>query len=141
MTGSRGSKWRIALEVDADNLSEVRARIAAVAERMIPDRRERLEVLLAVEEAVQNVIRYAYAPEELPGRLEATAWLEGDDFIIELRDHAAPVDLGDIRPRSWDPEHPGGLGLRLIRASMDDVRYDHAPGGTGNILRMRKHLG
>jgi anti-sigma regulatory factor (Ser/Thr protein kinase) len=98
-------------------------------------------VLIAIEEAVQNVIRHGYQPEELPGRLEVTAWCEGGDLVLKVRDYAQPADLAHIRPRAWDPARPGGLGLHLIQAAMDEVHYTHAPDGEGNILLMRKHLG
>lgn len=103
------------------------------------DQTLRNHVLLAVEEAVQNIVRYGYQPEELPGRIEVSAWREGGDLVVELRDYAAPFNPGQIRPRAWDPARPGGLGLRLIHAAMDEVTYTHAPEG-GNLLRLRKHL-
>ena len=131
----------LVLQVAPETLTETRARCAALTARLTPEGEARHQVLIAIEEAVQNVIRHGYRPEELPGRLELTAWREGGDLILELRDYAKPADLARIRPRSWDPARPGGLGLQLIRAAMDDVEYAHAPDGDGNILLMRKHLG
>lgn len=131
---------RLALSVGPENLSEVRSRVAALTGGLTADQTVRNHVLLAVEEAVQNIIRYGYRPEDLPGRLEVTAWREDGDLVVELRDYAKPADLAHIRPRGWDPARPGGLGLRLIHAAMDAVDYSHAPGGDGNLLRLRKHL-
>lgn len=133
--------YHLVLQVAPETLTEARACCAALTAGLTPEGEVRHQVLIAIEEAVQNVIRHGYRPEELPGRLELTAWREGDDLILKLRDYAKPVDLARIRPRAWDPAQPGGLGLQLIRAAMDDVQYAHAPDGDGNILLMRKHLG
>jgi len=131
----------LVLRVAPETLTEARARCAALTAGLTPEGEIRHQVLIAIEEAVQNIIRHGYRPEELPGRLELTAWREGGDLVLELRDYAKPADLARIRPRAWDPAQPGGLGLQLIRAAMDDVQYAHAPDGDGNILLMRKHLG
>ena len=132
---------RLTLDVSPENLSEARASLNRLVEELIDDRDAGNHVLLAIDEAIQNILRYGYRSEELPGKLEVTAWREGGDLIFELRDYAEPADLERIRPRAWDPARPGGLGLRLIHAAMDEVTYSHAPGGDGNILRLRKHLG
>lgn len=141
MPSAHQGPCRLSLRVGPENLSEVRARLTALTEDLTSDPTVRNHVLLAIEEAVQNIVRYAYRPEELPGRLEVTAWHEGGDLVFELRDYARPADLARIRPRGWDPARPGGLGLRLISAAMDEASYSHAPGGDGNLLRLRKHLG
>jgi phosphoserine phosphatase RsbU/P len=132
---------RLVMRVSPENLSEMRIRLADVVGHFTADGETTNCILLALEEAVQNVIRYGYRPEELPGRLDLNAWRDGGDLVIELRDFARPADLTRIRPRAWDPSRPGGLGLRLIFASMDDVRYTHAAHGYGNVLLMRKRLG
>lgn len=131
----------ITLRIAPDNLAEVRTTLAEVVRKFTSDTLATHHVLLALDEAVQNILRYGYRAEELPGRLDVKAWRQGDDLVVELRDYAKPADLSRIRPRIWDPERPGGLGLPLMLASMDEVRYTHAPEGSGNILVMRKRLG
>lgn len=128
------------LRVGPENLSDVRHQASVMMIRLGLSQSMMDYVLLAVEEAVQNVIRYGYRPEDLPGRIALSAWRENDDLLFEIRDYALPVDFSEIRPRSWNPSHPGGLGLKLIYAAMDEVIYLHAPNGEGNLLRMRKHL-
>lgn len=133
-------QYRLTLWVGLENLSEIRSQVADLTAVFTPDQTIRNHVLLAIEEAVQNIVRYGYQPEELPGRLDVAARREGRDLVVELRDYANPADLTHIRPRRWDPARPGGLGLRLIHAAMDEVEYFHVPSGDGNLLRLRKHL-
>lgn len=128
------------LRVGPENLSEVRRHASVMMAELGLEQSIRDHVLLAVDEAVQNVVRYGYRPEELPGRIALSAWRENGDLLVEMRDYALPFDLGDIKPRPWDPARPGGLGLKLIHAAMDEVIYSHAPNGEGNLLRMRKRL-
>lgn len=128
------------LRVGPGNLSEVRHQASVMMLRLGLNQSVMDHVLLAVEEAVQNIIRYGYRPDELPGRIALSVWREKSDLLLEIRDYALPVDITTIRPRSWNPTRPGGLGLKLIYAAMDEVNYFHAPDGEGNLLRMRKHL-
>lgn len=128
------------LRVGPGNLSEVRHQASVMMMRLGLNQSVMDHVLLAVEEAVQNIIRYGYRPDELPGRIALSVWREKSDLLLEIRDYALPVDITEIRPRSWNPTRPGGLGLKLIYAAMDEVNYFHVPDGEGNVLRMRKHL-
>jgi sigma-B regulation protein RsbU (phosphoserine phosphatase) len=127
-------------QVSATNLSEIRSRLSAAIENLTTNQEVRHCVLMAMEEAIQNIIRHCYQPDELPGRVDIDARIDTNDLAIEIRDYGRPVALSSIRPRAWDPARPGGLGLKLIYATMDKVTFAHAPDGKGNVMRMRKHV-
>ncbi|HIJ64040.1 MAG TPA: ATP-binding protein [Rhodospirillaceae bacterium] len=96
------------------------------------------EVVLAVDEACQNIIRHAYRGDGeivLEIRLAAERRLE-----ILLIDFAAPVDPGRIVPRPLDELRPGGLGTHFIRSVMEEVSYLPPPPGAGNFLRMTRTI-
>ena len=97
------------------------------------------DVVLAVDEACQNVIRHAYGGGE--GELIVQARAEGDVLDIRLIDFAAPVDPAAVCPRDLDDIRPGGLGTHFIRAVMDGVEFLAPPPGAGNLLRMTKRMG
>ncbi len=98
-------------------------------------------VRLAVEEAVVNVMNYAYPPgTEGAIYIEATANAERLKFTITDSGMAfdptthAEVDIdapGDERPI-------GGLGIHLVRKMMDSINYNRINGK--NILTLRKKL-
>ncbi len=95
------------------------------------------DLVIAVGEACQNVVRHAYK-----GVADGEATLEilCRDGILEfcLTDSAPPVDQEKVKP-VWPKEvHPGGLGVCLIHNIMDRVEYLPAPSGQGNLLRMVK---
>jgi len=97
------------------------------------------DIVIAVDEACQNVIRHAYkgAPD---GQVILDIGRNGDDIVLSLRDFAAPVDVSKIKPRDLDDLRPGGLGTHFINEVMDEVEFLRPPDGEGNILRMVKRI-
>jgi len=97
------------------------------------------DVVMAVDEACQNVIRHAYRGEP-GGMIELEVHCAGDELQIGVRDFAPPVDPARIRPRPLDELRPGGLGTHLIRSAMDHTELGKPPSGPGTLLRMVKRL-
>lgn len=97
------------------------------------------DLMLAVDEACQNVVRHAYAGVA-EGDMMIDIRREGESYVVLLRDHAPPVDVAKIVPRNLDDVRPGGLGVHFIREVMDDVEHLSAPDGQGNLLRMKKAI-
>ncbi|UCE64258.1 MAG: ATP-binding protein, partial [Nitrospirota bacterium] len=97
------------------------------------------DVVLAIDEACQNIIRHAYqgeTDEEIILQIER----EGNDLNISLEDKAPEVGSDCMKPRELEDIRPGGLGCHFIRQVMDEVSVGPSPSGRGNILRMRKRL-
>ena len=97
------------------------------------------DIVIAVDEACQNVIRHAYkgSPD---GKIILDISRDGDGIILSLRDFADPVDVAKIKPRELDDLRPGGLGTHFIQEIMDEVDFLVPPEGDGNILRMVKRI-
>jgi anti-sigma regulatory factor (Ser/Thr protein kinase) len=96
---------------------------------------------LALEEAVTNIIDYAYddpATHEIRVRFS----IEGDKLCLEIEDDGRPFNPLAQPPVdiSLPPEERsvGGLGIHLIRRFIDEVDYRRDAGR--NVLRMRKAL-
>jgi sigma-B regulation protein RsbU (phosphoserine phosphatase) len=97
------------------------------------------DVVMAVDEACQNVIRHAYRGDP-EGVIELEVRRAAGELQISVRDFAPPVDPARIQPRSLDELRPGGLGTHLIRSAMDHTELCKPPSGPGNLLRMVKKL-
>jgi len=95
------------------------------------------EILLAVTEAVANVIRHAY-DNHTDKRIDFELAVEQDEFRLDIIDYASFVDPSQIASRPLDEVRPGGLGVHLIKNTMDCVEYkQNAHGGTTLTLVKR----
>lgn len=112
-----------------------RGKVLGLTERQI------FEVQLAVDEAVTNVITYAY--EGLRGELKIRCWCQSTALAVEILDKGKPFDPTRLSApdlsSSLKRRPIGGLGVHLIRKVMDEVVYRYDP-SVGNILRMVKRL-
>lgn len=96
------------------------------------------DVVRAIDEACQNVIRHCYGGAE--GDIVLKLTRRGDTLEVELTDFGPRVDPAALAGRDLDDVRPGGLGIHLIRECMDDVAYEAPPEGAGNLLRMLKKI-
>src|SRR5213592_4526411 len=86
--------------------------------------KERLLIVLGVDEACTNIIRYAYRlRDDQPISLR----MEGLRKCVRmrLRDYGEQVSLHEMKGRSHELIKPGGLGLHLIRNDFDQMLYIH----------------
>jgi anti-sigma regulatory factor (Ser/Thr protein kinase) len=101
-------------------------------------------IVLAVDEALTNVIRHAYANRH-DQKIEIRCCLLDQDAGIEfvVTDYGAPGDPEKMKSRDLDDVRPGGLGLHLIAQIMDTVQYEALPATAGrpgtNRLRLVKY--
>src|SRR5580658_5232341 len=100
-------------------------------------------IIRAVDEAVSNIMRHAYhgrldQPIEVYcNRLQRRVNGEPQQGVeILLFDCGPAVDTTKIQARPLDEIRPGGLGLHIIRGSMDTIEYKRA--GRLNRLRLVK---
>lgn len=96
---------------------------------------------LALEEAVTNVIMYAY-PKGTEGQVDIDAVMGGGEICFVLSDAGTPFDPTAAPEADISlgvEERPiGGLGIFLVRKIMDEVTYQRKDGK--NILKMLKKI-
>ena len=97
------------------------------------------DIVIAVDEACQNVIRHAYGGKP-DGEILIDIRREGDRIAFNIIDFAEPVDVSKVKPRSLEELRPGGLGIHFISQCMDDARFRAPPDGAGNRLWMVKRI-
>lgn len=103
----------------------------------------RIDVDVAVDELLGNIVQYAYGPEAGTVTVCVDA---GDDplaAVITFVDRGAPFDplTKEVQDTTSLParERPvGGLGLFLVRGLMDEITYSYQDGQ--NVLTVRKAL-
>lgn len=98
------------------------------------------EVELAVEEVVANICRYGFG--NAPGELELGCRRVGDDKLeFEFVDRGQPFDMlaapAPMLAPDIEQRDPGGLGIPVLRALVDDASYRRE--GERNVLRLLVH--
>lgn len=98
------------------------------------------DLVLAVDEACQNVVRHGYAGAAGDVLVTLARTAERDGIVAEILDYAPPVDPALVRGRDLDDVRPGGLGVHLIEALCEESGFAKAPEGAGNLFRMVKRF-
>ena len=126
-----------------NRLEEVPQMMASIEDICTEEGIEEMTILginLALEEAVVNVVNYAY-PEGTVGDIEMEVNADEKAITFILRDHGKPFD--PTAAKEVDITLPaeerqiGGLGIHLIRNYMDEVKYDYCDGQ--NVLTLVKN--
>jgi sigma-B regulation protein RsbU (phosphoserine phosphatase) len=129
----------IVLHNDIAEVPQLSAFIDSFAEEADIDFSLVMSLQLAMEEAVVNVMQYAY-PEGTTGEVLITASAEGDDIEFTISDSGKafdPTAKAEVDVELGVEDRPiGGLGIHLVRQIMDSVSYERKDGK--NILTLHK---
>jgi anti-sigma regulatory factor (Ser/Thr protein kinase) len=94
-------------------------------------------MVLGLDEASTNVIRYAYEHDNTRP-IALTCEEERGSVVFRLRDFGKQCDSAKLCARPIENAQPGGLGLHLIRKAFDGVEY--VPKDTGTELVLTKKV-
>ena len=120
------------------NLSLVRDFVRQFLKSLAFTETEKDLIILGLDEACTNVIRYAYHHE--PNQLICLVCELIDAGIrFRLRDFGTQAEPDKLQGRPLDLVQPGGLGIHLIRRAFDQVDYNLKKEGTELVLE--KHFG
>ena len=123
----------------SDQLGEMRAAVRGCVEASGCSDLPTGDIVLAIDEACQNIIRHAYKGDP-DGVIELEIRRIGAELVFYLCDHAPPVDPRKVKPRDLDDVRPGGLGTHFIKEVMDRADFLPRPGGGGNLLKMVRRI-
>jgi anti-sigma regulatory factor (Ser/Thr protein kinase)/anti-anti-sigma regulatory factor len=94
-------------------------------------------VHLAAGEAATNAIRHGCA-EDPTKIIECLCAARDDQLAVEIRDPGTGFDPTSVGPPNPEELRPGGMGIYLMRAIMDEVDFNFGPEGT--VARLVKRL-
>ncbi len=105
-------------------------------------KKEARKIVLAVDEACSNIIKYAYAGDATK-TISITVTNEADLISVRLIDLGRKVDTAKIAPRDLDTVRPGGLGTHFMGAVFDTIEYgtDQDQGTVLTLLKKKKAVG
>lgn len=109
--------------------------IGNVARLFSMPEKEIIKLCTATEEAIVNVITYAFSPEET-AFFEVEIAVSGIDFIVTIHDKGKPYDFSslELNEEIWD-----GLGVKMMQGLTDKVEFRNL-GFEGRSQSLIKHL-
>ena len=132
---------RISLSNDVQEVPKLAAFVDEVCESLELDPMLSMQLNLALEEAVVNVIDYAY-PAGTKGEVTVEVKTTEDSLVFVVSDSGIafdPTAKAEVDTTlSAEERKIGGLGIHLVRHIMDDVKYERSDGR--NILTLCKKL-
>ena len=132
------------LEIEAkdENIPEMIAFIEEHLEDAACPKRAMNQICLAAEEVFTNIAHYAYAPETGNAVLRIEVTEDPVTVTLTFIDNGVQYDpLVRMEPDiglSAEERQVGGLGIFLVKKTMDDVNYEYKDGQ--NILSLKKKL-
>ena len=127
--------------VNSASLKEVRTFSRDVFEKINLDQNLKDELVLAIAEAAQNIVKHGYKGiEETSDRMEIKISLNEDQLEIGFYDKGKPVVPENIQHRKLDDIKPGGLGTFFIKQIMDGAVFKKDQKGWINHLILTKKI-
>lgn len=132
----------ITLLATLENLAPVQEFIESELKTYDCPMKAAMQISVAVEEIYVNIARYAYQPEE--GEVTVRCSVGGNPlrFIVQFLDRGTPFNplaQSDVDTTlSAQEREIGGLGILMVKRSMDDVQYQYKDGY--NILTIKKQI-
>ena len=131
----------ITLTNDIEQVPQLADFVDMVCEEAGFDPSVSIQMNLAIEEAVVNVMSYAY-PVGTVGNVIIEAQANEDCLTFTIIDNGTPFDptaKSEVDTTLSAEERPiGGLGIHLVRQLMDSINYERID--NKNILTLRKKL-
>lgn len=130
------------IEAKVENLEKVQSFINVILDEYHCPRKAKTQLNIAVDELFANIARYAYHP--IVGTATVQVEVQEDPLQVSVTfiDNGVPYDpLAKPDPDTTlsAMDRPiGGLGIYMVKKSMDMVQYEYRDGK--NILTIRKNL-
>lgn len=130
------------LEATVDNIEKVTAFVDEQLEQYGCPLRAQTQIDIAIDELFGNIAHYAYDPETGPATVRVEIIDDPMEVILTFIDGGRPFNpLEEKEPNvtlSAEDREIGGLGIFLVKKSMDAITYEYR--GGQNILKIKKKI-
>ena len=127
--------------VNSSSLKDVRSFSRDVFEKLKIEKELKDELVLAIAEAAQNIVKNGYKDvENTTDRMEIKISLNNDQLEIGFFDKGKPVVAENVQHRKLDDIKPGGLGTFFIKQIMDGAVFKKDQKGWVNHLVLTKKI-
>ena len=132
----------ITVEATVENIPGVTDFVNEELESLDCPLKAQMQIDIAIDELLGNIAHYAYDPKTGPATVRVEVEQEPLSVVITFIDNGKPYDpLAAADPDvslSAEERQIGGLGVFLVKKTMDDVTYEYKDGK--NILKIKKNI-
>ena len=132
----------LTVEATIENIAAVTEFVDGELEAVDCPMKAEIQINVAIDELFSNIAQYAYNPKTGPATVRVEVEEDPLAVLITFIDNGKPYDpLSTAEPDvtlAAENRKEGGLGIFLVRKTMDDVSYEYKDGQ--NILRIRKNM-
>ncbi len=127
--------------VRSSSLKDVRTFCRDVFEKLQIEQNLKDELVLAIAEAAQNIVKHAYKNDpQTDDKMVVQISCKDNKLQIGFYDMGTPVDPNKVKHREIDNVKPGGLGTFFIQEIMDAVEFKDGKKPWINHLVLTKQL-
>lgn len=130
----------ITVAATPENIAVVTDFIGEQLEAVDCPMKAQMQINIAIDEIFGNIAHYAYTPETGDATIRIEMEENPQAAVITFIDSGVPYNpLTQAEPDitlSADERQIGGLGIFMVKKTMDDLTYEHKNGM--NILKIRK---
>ena len=133
---------QIHLKATKENLHQLTDFVEKELDKIGCTMKEEMQIQVAAEEIFINIANYAYAPETGDATVRIETEEDPKAVVLTFIDQGVPYD--PVKREDPDVTLPagereiGGLGIFMVKKSMDEMIYDYRNGS--NVLVLKKHL-
>ena len=132
----------ITIAATVENIETVTDFVNEQLEALDCPMKAQMQIDIAIDELFSNIAHYAYKPEKGDATVRVEVVEDPLSVVITFIDNGVPYDpLAKADPDttlSADERDIGGLGIYMVKKSMDDITYEYKDGQ--NILKIKKNL-
>ena len=132
----------LTIEAKTSNIEAVTDFVNEQLEALDCPIKAQMQIDIAIDELFGNIAHYAYNPEVGSATVRVEVIEDPLAVTITFIDNGVPYDpLAKADPDttlSAEERDIGGLGIYMVKKSMDDITYEYKDGQ--NILKIKKKL-
>ena len=132
----------LTVEAKIENIEAVTDFVNEQLEALDCPMKAQMQIDIAIDELFSNIAHYAYNPEIGQATVRVEVTQDPLAVVITFIDKGVPYDpLAKADPDttlSAEEREIGGLGIYMVKKSMDDIIYEYKDGQ--NILKIKKYL-
>ncbi len=132
----------LTIDAKVENISVVTDFVNAELEALGCPMRAQMQIDVAIDELFGNISHYAYEPDVGQATVRVEVVEEPLAVVVTFIDGGVPYDpLAKADPDvslSAEERATGGLGIFLVKKTMDDISYEYKDGK--NILKIKKRI-